>query len=92
MSPIRSSVPRPSLTATFDGPARAIRCACAARDAVREIGVEIRAGLHTGEVERRGTAATGLAVHVGARVAGLAHASEVLVIASPRWCQRRDLI
>ena len=65
--------------ATFDGPARAIRCACAIRDAVREIGVEIRAGLHTGEVERRGTAATGLAVHVGARVAGLAQASEVLV-------------
>jgi class 3 adenylate cyclase/alpha-beta hydrolase superfamily lysophospholipase len=65
--------------ATFDGPARAIRCACAARDAVREIGVEIRAGLHTGEVERRGSAATGLAVHVGARVAALAQASEVLV-------------
>jgi class 3 adenylate cyclase len=65
--------------ATFDGPARAIRCACAARDAVREIGVEIRAGLHTGEVEHRGTAATGLAVHVGARVASLAQASEVLV-------------
>jgi class 3 adenylate cyclase len=65
--------------ATFDGPARAIRCACAARDAVREIGVEIRAGLHTGEVERRGTTATGLAVHVGARVAALAQASEVLV-------------
>ena len=65
--------------ATFDGPARAIRCACAARDALREIGVEIRAGLHTGEVERRGNAATGLAVHVGARVAGLAQASEVLV-------------
>jgi len=64
---------------TFDGPARAIRCACAARDAVREIGVEIRAGLHTGEVEHRGTAATGLAVHVGARVASLAQASEVLV-------------
>ena len=46
---------------------------------MREIGVEIRAGLHTGEVERRGNAATGLAVHVGARVAGLAQASEVLV-------------
>ena len=65
--------------ATFDGPARAIRCACAIRDAVREIGVEIRAGLHTGEVERRGKAATGLAVHVGARVAALAQADEVLV-------------
>jgi len=65
--------------ATFDGPARAIRCACAMRDAVRDIGIEIRAGLHTGEVEFRGTAATGLAVHVGARVAALAQASEVLV-------------
>jgi class 3 adenylate cyclase len=65
--------------ATFDGPARAIRCACAIRDVVREIGIEIRAGLHTGEVERRGMAATGLAVHVGARVAALAQASEVLV-------------
>jgi class 3 adenylate cyclase/alpha-beta hydrolase superfamily lysophospholipase len=65
--------------ATFDGPARAIRCACAARDAIREIGVEIRAGLHTGEVEHRGTAAAGLAVHVGARVSALAQASEVLV-------------
>jgi class 3 adenylate cyclase len=64
---------------TFDGPARAIRCACAVRDAVREVGIEIRAGLHTGEVEHRGNAATGLAVHVGARVAGLAQASEVLV-------------
>jgi class 3 adenylate cyclase len=65
--------------ATFDGPARAIRCACAARDAVQEIGVQIRAGLHTGEVEREGKGATGLAVHVGARVAALAQASEVLV-------------
>ena len=65
--------------ATFDGPARAIRCACAIRDAVRDIGVEIRAGLHTGEVQREGPAVTGLAVHVGARVAALAQASEVLV-------------
>ena len=65
--------------ATFDGPARAIRCACAVRDAVRELGIEVRAGLHTGEVERRGSAATGLAVPVGARVAALAQASEVLV-------------
>jgi len=65
--------------ATFDGPARAIRCACTVRDAVHELGIEIRAGLHTGEVERRGQAVTGLAVHVGARVAALARASEVLV-------------
>ncbi len=65
--------------ATFDGPARAIRCACAIRDAVADLGIEIRAGLHTGEVERRGGEVTGLAVHVGARVAALAAASEVLV-------------
>jgi class 3 adenylate cyclase len=64
---------------TFDGPARAVRCACAIRDAVREIGIEIRAGLHTGEVERRDAAVTGLAVHAGARVGALAQASEVLV-------------
>ena len=65
--------------ATFDGPARAIRCACAIRDAVADLGIEIRAGLHTGEVESRGGEVTGLAVHVGARVAALADASEVLV-------------
>jgi class 3 adenylate cyclase len=65
--------------ATFDGPARAVRCACAIGETVRDIGIEIRAGLHTGEVERRGAAVTGLAVHAGARVAALAHASEVLV-------------
>lgn len=65
--------------ATFDGPARAVHCACAIRDSVREIGLEIRAGLHTGEAERRGNSVTGLAVHVGARVAAHAQASEVLV-------------
>jgi class 3 adenylate cyclase len=65
--------------ATFDGPARAVRCACDIRDAVRELGLEVRAGLHTGEVERRPDSVAGLAVHVGARVAALAAASEVLV-------------
>ncbi len=65
--------------AIFDGPARAVRCACAIRDAVQEIGLEIRAGLHTGEVERKGRSVTGLAVHVGARAGALAQASEVLV-------------
>jgi class 3 adenylate cyclase len=70
--------------ATFDGPARAIRCAAAIRDAVREIGVEIRAGLHTGEVERKGRSVMGLAVHVGARVGALAQASEVLVTSTVR--------
>jgi pimeloyl-ACP methyl ester carboxylesterase len=65
--------------ATFDGPARAIRCACAARDAVRDLGLEIRAGLHTGEYEIFGPTIAGLTVHTGARVAALAGPGEVLV-------------
>jgi len=65
--------------AVFDGPARAIRCARSAVDAVRGLGLEIRAGLHTGEVELAGDAVRGIAVHTAARVAGLAGASEVLV-------------
>jgi class 3 adenylate cyclase len=65
--------------ASFDGPARAIRCACAIRDEVRTLGLEIRAGLHTGECERVGAKLVGLAVHTGARVAALAGPSEVLV-------------
>ena len=64
--------------ATFDGPARAIRCACTIRDAVRELGLEIRAGLHTGEIELTGAGIEGIAVHIGARVAELAGAGEVL--------------
>ncbi len=67
------------LFATFDGPARAIRCACAIADAVRTLGIEIRAGLHTGEIELAGGAVRGIAVHIGARVAGEAGAGEVLV-------------
>jgi pimeloyl-ACP methyl ester carboxylesterase len=65
--------------ATFDGPARAVKCALSIRDAVRTIGLEIRAGLHTGECEIMGSAVGGLAVHIGARVASQAGASEVLV-------------
>lgn len=65
--------------AAFDGPARAVRCAGAIRDAVRPIGVEVRCGLHTGECERSGEKLAGIAVHIGARVAGLAAAGEVLV-------------
>jgi class 3 adenylate cyclase len=65
--------------ATFDGPARAIRCASAIRDGARRLGLEIRAGLHTGECEIRGDDLGGIAVHVGARVAGLAGPGEVLV-------------
>jgi pimeloyl-ACP methyl ester carboxylesterase len=65
--------------ASFDGPARAIRCACAIRDQLRTLGLEIRAGLHTGECERVGAKLAGLAVHTGARVAALAGPSDVLV-------------
>jgi pimeloyl-ACP methyl ester carboxylesterase/class 3 adenylate cyclase len=65
--------------ATFDGPARAIRCACAISKSVRHLGIDIRAGLHTGECEVIGEKVGGIAVHIGARVAGLAAAGEVLV-------------
>ena len=65
--------------ATFDGPARAVRCACRIRDAVRALGIEIRAGLHTGEVELAGAAVRGIAVHTGARIAATARAGEILV-------------
>jgi class 3 adenylate cyclase len=64
---------------TFDGPARAIRCAIALRDAVRELDLEIRAGLHTGEIEVRSDDISGLAVHIGSRIAALAGTGEVLV-------------
>jgi class 3 adenylate cyclase len=65
--------------ATFDGPARAVRCASAIRDALRRLHVEVRAGLHTGEVETIGEDIGGIAVHIGQRVCGLARANEVLV-------------
>jgi class 3 adenylate cyclase len=65
--------------ATFDGPGRAIRCACAIRDALGTLGIDVRSGLHTGEIELRGEDATGMAVHIGARASALADAGEVLV-------------
>lgn len=65
--------------ATFDGPARAVRCACAISDAVRSLGIEIRAGLHTGECEVMDDKVGGIAVHIGARIAAHAEAGEVLV-------------
>jgi class 3 adenylate cyclase len=65
--------------ATFDGPIRAVRCATSAVAAVRDLGIQIRAGLHTGEVELDGPDVRGIAVHIGARVASLAGPSEVLV-------------
>jgi pimeloyl-ACP methyl ester carboxylesterase len=71
--------------ALFDGPARAIRCAVAARDAVRSLGLEIRAGVHTGEVERTpGQSPRGIAVHIGARVAAQAKADEILLTSTTR--------
>jgi class 3 adenylate cyclase len=65
--------------ATFDGPGRAIQCACAIRDAVGALGMDVRAGLHTGEVEVREDDVAGMAVHIGARVSALAQPGEVLV-------------
>jgi len=67
------------LIATFDGPARAIRAALAIRDAVRGLGIEIRAGLHTGEIEMVGTDIGGLGVHIAARVMSLATPGSVMV-------------
>ncbi|MGH2491901.1 MAG: adenylate/guanylate cyclase domain-containing protein [Candidatus Limnocylindria bacterium] len=70
--------------ATFDGPARAIRCARTVGDAVRALDIRIRAGLHTGECEMLGDKVTGIAVHIAARIAALAGADEVLVSSTVR--------
>jgi class 3 adenylate cyclase len=65
--------------ATFDGPGRAVRCACAIRDAVRAIGIQVRVGLHTGEIELHADDIGGIAVHIAQRVQALAQRNEVLV-------------
>lgn len=65
--------------ATFDGPARGIRCAHAVSERVHSLGIDIRAGLHTGECEVMNGDVGGIAVHIGARVAAAAGAGEVLV-------------
>jgi len=70
--------------ATFDGPQRAIRCAMAIRDAVQSLGIEVRAGLHTGECEVRGDDIGGIGVHIGARVSALAGPNDVLVSSTLR--------
>jgi len=67
------------MLATFDGPARAIRCSLAVIDAVKSLGIEVRVGLHTGEVELVGDDVAGIAVHIAARVGALAESGEVLV-------------
>jgi class 3 adenylate cyclase len=70
--------------ATFDGPARAVRCAQAIGEALRPLGLRIRAGLHTGEIETTGDQTGGIAVHIGARVAARAGADEVVVSSTVR--------
>ncbi len=70
--------------AMFDGPQRAIRCAVSIRDAVQALGIEVRAGLHTGECEVRGDDIGGIAVHIGARVSALAGPNDVLVSSTLR--------
>ena len=70
--------------ASFDGPARGIRAACAIRDAVRELGLDVRAGLHSGECELIDGKVGGIAVHIGARVAAAADPGEVLVSSTVR--------
>jgi class 3 adenylate cyclase len=70
--------------ATFDGPARAIRCARDIRDTMRRAGLDVRCGLHTGEVTRRNGDVTGIAVHIGARVSSAASPGEVLVTRTVR--------
>jgi class 3 adenylate cyclase len=67
------------ILATFDGPGRAIRCARALGDALRPLGVTIRAGLHTGEVELRDSGITGIGAHIASRVVSAAGPDEVLV-------------
>ena len=70
--------------AMFDGPQRAIRCAMAIRDAVQALGIQVRAGLHTGECEIRGDNIGGIGVHIGARVSALAGPNDVLVSSTLR--------
>jgi class 3 adenylate cyclase len=70
--------------AMFDGPQRGIRCAMAIRDAVQALGIEVRAGLHTGECEVRGDDIGGIGVHIGARVSALAGPNDVLVSSTLR--------
>ncbi len=73
-----------SFLATFDGPTRAIRCAEAIAEEVRTLGIEIRAGLHTGECELSGEQVRGLALHVGARIAAQAGPGEILISSTVR--------
>ncbi len=70
--------------ATFDGPSRAVSCADDIRRAVRELGIEVRAGVHTGEIESRGDDVAGMAVHVASRIMSLAEPGEIRVSSTVR--------
>ena len=70
--------------ATFEWPVRAISCACAIQDGVRELGVPVRIGLHAGEVEDMGDKVGGVAVHIGARISALASAGEIFLSSTVR--------
>jgi class 3 adenylate cyclase len=70
--------------ATFDSPASAVRCACAIRETVKELGIEMRIGVHAGEVEHEEEIPVGITVHIGARVTNLAGPGEVLVSSTVR--------
>jgi class 3 adenylate cyclase len=72
------------LLATFEGPARGIRCAWSLRDSLKQTGLEVRSGIHTGELTRRNGGVAGIAVHIGARVSALAEPGEVLVTRTVR--------
>jgi len=65
--------------ATFDGPARAVRCACAIAEAVRSLDIQVRSGLHTGEIEIADNDVQGIAVHIASHISALAGPGEVLV-------------
>jgi class 3 adenylate cyclase len=67
------------LVATFDGPARAVRCACAIRDIAHASDLEVRCGVHTAEIELRGTDVAGIGVHTSARISELADPGEICV-------------
>jgi class 3 adenylate cyclase len=73
-----------SFFVTFESPASAVRCACAIRDAVKELGIEVRVGVHAGEVEHDEESLIGITVHIGSRVTGVASPSEVLVSSTVR--------
>lgn len=73
-----------SFFATFESPASAVRCACAMREAVKELGIEMRIGVHAGEVEYEGEDLIGITLHIGSRVTGVAGPGEVLVSSTVR--------